>query len=62
MKMDIRNTKIYFGNDAVLGEQIFKKLKKLGVDSQNKDQITFYFIPFRKNWLKQGKIQQILHS
>ena len=31
-------------------------------DSQNKDQITFYFIPFRKNWLKQGKIQQILHS
>jgi len=31
-------------------------------DSQNKDQITFYFIPFRKNWLKQGKIQTILNS
>ena len=31
-------------------------------DSQNKDQITFYFIPFRKNWLKQGKIQLLLKS
>lgn len=30
--------------------------------SQEKDQITFYFIPFRKNWLKQGKIQTILNS
>ena len=31
-------------------------------DSQNKDQITFYFIPFRKNWIKQGKIQLLLKS
>lgn len=31
-------------------------------DSQNKDQITFYFIPFRKNWVKQGKIQLLLKS
>jgi len=30
--MDIRNTKIYFGEDTVLGEQIFKKLKELGAD------------------------------
>lgn len=30
--------------------------------SQEKDQITFYFIPFRKNWVKQGKIQLLLKS
>lgn len=35
MNIDIRNTKIYFGEDAALGEQIFKKLKELGADPQN---------------------------
>lgn len=33
--MDIRNTKIYFGEDTVLGEQIFKKLKELEADPRN---------------------------
>ena len=33
--MTIRNTKIWFGDDAALGEQIFKRLKELGADPQN---------------------------
>lgn len=27
---------------------------------QNKDQVTFYFIPFKINWLKEGKIKTIV--
>ena len=33
--MDIRNTKIWFGEDKVLAQKIFNRLKELGVDSHN---------------------------
>lgn len=64
------NTEYDFGGDELSENivQIPEFLPNVGgisyqiASSQEKDQITFYFIPFRKNWLKQGKIQQILHS
>lgn len=30
--------------------------------SQNKDQVIYYFIPFKKSWLKEGKIKTILDN